>query len=367
MIRYGEVWRAACALSPSVAISCRVDTAMSLPASTILHPISVAPMMQRTDRHFRFLMRAISRYTLLWTEMVTARAILNGDQDHLLGYDHAEHPLVLQTGGDDPEELAQVAAIAQARGYDEINLNVGCPSERVKSGNFGACLMLDPERVAACIDAMTQTSTIPVTVKHRIGVDDHDTFEHMLHFVEIVAKTRACQRFTVHARKAWLKGLSPKENRNIPPLRYEEVHRLKAMHPELIIEINGGIKTIDDAVAQLAHVDAVMIGRAAYDTPFMFHDVDQRLYHATEPPVTREQVVAKLLPYIEERLTHDPFCKLHHITRHVTSLYAGQRGAKLWRRYISENHVTPGAGPEVLEEALRLVHAHLDSYTPRTS
>jgi tRNA-dihydrouridine synthase A len=335
---------------------------MSLPASTILHPISVAPMMQRTDRHFRFMMRAISGYTLLWTEMVTARAILNGDREHLLGYDASEHPLVLQTGGDDPEELARVARFAQQWGYDEINLNVGCPSERVKSGNFGACLMLDPERVAACAEAMTQACTIPVTVKHRIGVDDHDTFEHMLHFVEIVAKTGACQRFTVHARKAWLKGLSPKENRNIPPLRYEEVYRLKSIHPELQVEINGGVKTIDEVEAHLQHVDAVMLGRAAYDTPFMFHDVDQRIYGATTAPVTREQVVAAMLPYIEERLSSDPFCKLHHITRHITSLYAGQRGARIWRRYISENHIQKGAGPEVLEEALRRVQ---DAWKPQ--
>ncbi len=338
---------------------------MTLPTSTIEHPISIAPMMQRTDRHFRFLMRLISRHTLLWTEMVTARAILHGDRDYLLGYDASEHPLVLQTGGDDPKELAKVAKIAEEWGYDELNLNVGCPSERVKSGNFGACLMLDPERVAACVDAMTQSSNIPITVKHRIGVDDHDTFEHMLHFVEVVAKTNACQRFTVHARKAWLKGLSPKENRNIPPLRYEEVYRLKSIHPELVIEINGGIKTIDEVESHLEQVDAVMIGRAAYDTPFMFHDVDQRLYGSTQPLITREKVVEALLPYIEERLTHDPHCKLHHITRHVTSLFAGQRGAKIWRRTISENHVGPTAGPEVLEDALQRVQDHLTTSTPR--
>lgn len=330
---------------------------MPAPRTTIEHPLSVAPMMQRTDRHFRFYMRTITRHTLLWTEMVTARAILHGDRDYLLGFDATEHPLVLQTGGDDPEELAAVAKIAEEWGYDEININVGCPSERVKSGNFGACLMLDPERVADCAAAMAKNTSIPVTVKHRIGVDDHDQFEHMLHFVETVARTNACQRFTVHARKAWLKGLSPRENRNIPPLRYPEVHELKKLHPELVIEINGGIKTMDEVAEHLEHVDAVMIGRAAYDLPYAFCDADQRFYGETYPVVTREEVVARMLPYIEERLTNDPHCKLHHITRHMTSLFAGERGAKLWRRHISENHSRPGAGPEVVEEALEKVHA----------
>ena len=287
--------------------------------------------------------------------MVTARAIIHGDREHLLGYNTQEHPLVLQTGGDNPEELARVAKIAEEWGYDEININVGCPSERVKSGNFGACLMLEPQRVADCVQAMTQACSIPVTVKHRIGVDDHDSFEHMLNFVETIAKTNACQRFTVHARKAWLKGLSPKENRNIPPLRYPEVYKLKELHPELIIEINGGILTIDETEEHLKHVDAVMIGRAAYNTPYMFHDVDQRLYGETSAPITREEVAKAMLPYIEERLTNDPFCKLHHITRHITSLYANQRGAKVWRRYISENHTRDNAGPEVLEEAIKLI------------
>lgn len=328
---------------------------MPLPPTTLGHPLSVAPMMQRTDRHFRFLLRAISPSTLLWTEMVTARAILHGDLEHLLGFDASEHPLVLQTGGDDPQELAQVAKIAQEWGYDEINLNVGCPSERVKSGNFGACLMLQPELVADCVEAMRQASDLIVTVKHRIGVDEVDSYEDMRRFVAQVDRTGACQRFTVHARKAWLSGLSPKENRTIPPLRYEEVYRLKREFPSLLVEINGGVKTLDEVEAHLEHVDAVMIGRAAYDDPYMFHEADRRFYGETVAPPTRAEVVARMLPYIEERLSHDPHCKLHHITRHMTSLYGGLRGAKLWRRYLSEHHNRPGAGPEVLEQALALV------------
>ena len=336
---------------------------MPLPASTILHPISVAPMMQRTDRHFRFFLRAISRCTLLWTEMVTARAILHGDRARLLDFNAAEHPLVLQVGGDDPEELAEVARIAQSWGYDEINLNVGCPSERVKSGNFGACLMLDPGRVADCAAAMSEACSMPVTVKHRIGVDERDAYEDMLDFVERVARAGACQRFTVHARKAWLQGLSPKQNRTIPPLRYEEVYRLKREHPRLRVEINGGIKSVAQAESHLEHVDAVMIGRAAYETPFMFHDVDQRLYGEQGAPKTRREVVEAMLPYIEERLLNDPLCKLHHITRHVTSLFAKERGAKIWRRLISERHAKPGAGPELLLEALSAVE---QSIAPRS-
>lgn len=315
-------------------------------------PLSVAPMMKRTDRHQRYFMRCITKRTLLWSEMITARAILHGDRPHLLDFDAAEHPLVLQLGGDDPAEMAEAARIAQAWGYDEVNINVGCPSDRVKSGNFGACLMLDPPRVARCVEAMAAAVDIPVTVKHRIGVDERDRYEDMLDFVDTIAAAGGCMRFTVHARKAWLQGLSPKENRNVPPLRYDEVWRLKRERPDLVVEINGGVKTMDEVLEHLEHVDAVMIGRGAYDRPYSFAEADRRVFGGEAAPPTREEVVAALLPYIEERLSADPTCRLHHITRHVTNLYAGQPGARTWRRYLSEHHHRQGAGPEVLEQAL---------------
>jgi len=322
---------------------------------TIDHPISVAPMMQRTDRHFRYMMRCISKHTLLWTEMVTAKAVIHGDRDYLLGYDAAGHPIVLQLGGDDPTEMAEAARIAQDWGYDEVNINVGCPSDRVKNGNFGACLMLQPERVIRCVEAMAKAVDIPVTVKHRIGVDEKDQYEDMYDFVTQVANAGGCQRFTVHARKAWLQGLSPKENRTIPPLRYDEVWRLKQELPELVIEINGGIKTIDEVCEHLEHVDAVMLGRAAYDTPYMFAEVDQRLYGSEAPIKTRQEVVEEMITYLDERRANDPNFKMHHATRHITNLFAGQRGARRWRRHISENHHLAGATSVVLSEALALM------------
>lgn len=321
---------------------------------TWLNPLSVAPMMQRTDRHFRYMMRLISRRTLLYTEMITTRAIIHGDRDYLLGYNPQEHPLVLQIGGDNPEENAKAAVIAQEYGYDEINLNIGCPSDRVQNGNFGACLMAQPELVRDCVLAMSQACALPITVKHRIGIDDIDKYEDMLRFVDIVAQSGASQRFTVHARKAWLQGLSPKENRDIPPLRYEEVYRLKQARPELKIEINGGIKTMQETLEHLKHVDAVMIGRAAYDRPYNFAEADALIYNDTQAaPPTRHQVVEQMLDYIERERQKD--VKLHKITRHLVNLFIGQRGAKPWRRYISERHHLDGAGPEVVVAALALV------------
>ena len=233
---------------------------MSLKSVLKPYPLSVAPMMDRTDRHFRYFMRQITRRTLLYTEMVTAAAILHGDQDALLGFSPVEKPLVLQVGGDDPQALARCTHIAEQRGYDAINLNVGCPSPRVQTGNFGACLMTQPQRVADCVAAMGQAATLPISVKHRIGVDQCDRYEDMAHFVHLVAEA-GCQHFTVHARKAWLQGLSPKENRQIPPLRYDDVHRLKQDFPDLAIEINGGFSTLEQVQTQLQQVDAVMIGR----------------------------------------------------------------------------------------------------------
>lgn len=303
------------------------------------HPISVAPMMERTDRHFRYLMRLISRRTLLYTEMVTMHAIMHGDKHQHLDFNREEQPVSLQLGGDDPETLARCALIAKEWGYDEINLNVGCPSPRVKRGNFGACLMTQPDLVARCLDAMREaTPDLPVTVKHRIGVDDLDTYEHMLRFVDTVAQHSACTRFSVHARKAWLDGLSPKENRTIPPLRYEEVYRLKQDRPHLTIEINGGVRTMQEVRDHLRHVDAVMIGRAAYDDPFLFATVDEELYGEPARTVSRAEVVEAMIPYIERHIARGG--RHNHVTRHMLTMFAGRPGGRAWRRHISEHHST---------------------------
>ena len=262
-------------------------------------PFSVAPMMQRTDRHFRVLMRQVTRHSLLYTEMVTANAILHGRKDILLDFDEVEHPIALQLGGDDPAKLAEAAKIGVDWGYDEINLNVGCPSNRVRNGCFGASLMRRPERVAEIVTAMRAAVDVPVTVKHRIGVDEIDRYEDMANFVSVVEPSGA-DRFTVHARKAWLNGLSPKDNRTIPPLRYEDIYRLKRDFPHLDVEINGGIVTLDQVEAQLEHVDAVMVGRAAYEDPMQFVNVDRRLFGDTSSRPSRIELVENMLPYIEQ-------------------------------------------------------------------
>jgi tRNA-dihydrouridine synthase A len=314
------------------------------------HRISVAPMMDRTDRHFRYFMRQITRRTLLYTEMVTSAAILHGDRTRLLGFSPVEKPLALQLGGDDPKALALCAQMAADLGYDEINLNVGCPSDRVQNGNFGACLMAQPERVADCVAAMRSAVTLPVTVKHRIGIDERDTYEDMVQFVQTVAAA-GCDRFTVHARKAWLQGLSPKENRDIPPLRYAEVYQLKQAFPQWVIEINGGIQTLEQAQAHLLHVDAVMIGRTAYDTPYQFATVDQIFYSDLNPPLTRAEVAQAMLPYVDYWVGQGR--KLHTITRHMLQLFAGQPGARAWKRYLTEQSSETGAGSTVIRDALR--------------
>lgn len=317
------------------------------------YPLSVAPMMDWTDRHFRVFMRGVTKRALLYTEMVTMNAVLLGDRTRVLGFSPAEKPLALQLGGDDPVKLAECARIAEDWGYDEINLNVGCPSVRVQNGNFGACLMAQPELVAACVAAMRRATRIPVTVKHRIGIDDLDSFELLTKFVETVADAGAV-RFSVHARKAWLSGLSPKENRTVPPLRYETVYRLKEMFPELEIELNGGVKTLEDTQLHLERVDAVMLGRAAYETPFVLAEADARFYGATHVP-TRREVVEGTLPYLETQLSHG--VPLNSMTRHMLGLFAGQPGARAWRRHISENVHRPGADAEVVRDALSLVPA----------
>jgi tRNA-dihydrouridine synthase A len=318
------------------------------------YPLSVAPMMDRTDRHFRYFMRQITRHTLLYTEMVTSQAILHGDRDHLLGFTPAEKPLVLQVGGDDPQALATCARVAADYGYDEINLNVGCPSDRVQSGNFGACLMAEPERVADCVAAMAAAGPLPVSVKHRIGIDHQDSYDHLAQFVETVAAA-GCRYFSVHARKAWLQGLSPKENRTVPPLRYGDVHRLKRDFPQLWIEINGGIRTLDEVATQLASVDAVMVGRAAYDHPFLFSTVDQRWFDPALAVPTRSQVVTAMLPYIDHWTQRG--LKLYKITRHMLMLFHAQPGSRRWRQILTEQSSKPGAGVAVVQTALAAMTA----------
>ncbi|MFM7192832.1 MAG: tRNA dihydrouridine(20/20a) synthase DusA, partial [Microcystaceae cyanobacterium] len=289
---------------------------------------------------------------LLYTEMITCAAIVHGDRQKLLDYSPAEHPLSLQLGGDDPQQLALCAEIGQDWGYDEINLNVGCPSDRVQNGHFGACLMAQPELVAECIAAMQARVKIPVTVKHRIGIDHRDRYEDLAEFVQTVA-AGGCQRFTVHARKAWLQGLSPKENRTVPPLQYETVYRLKQDFPQLIIEINGGITTLEQTQSHLKRVDAVMIGRAAYEDPYLFATVDQAIYGDIKEPISRQEIVQKMLPYIDHWLSQGG--RLHNVTRHLLTLFKGQPGTKGWKRYLSEQVPLPQAGVHTLREALQWV------------
>jgi tRNA-dihydrouridine synthase A len=307
-------------------------------------------MMEWTDRHCRFFLRLLSQNSLLYTEMVTAQAIVHGDRERLLGLDPAERPVALQLGGCEPEPLARAAAIGAQFGYDEINLNVGCPSDRVQSGRFGACLMAQPALVRDCVAAMRAAVDLPVTVKSRIGIDDHEDYGFLRDFVGTVAES-GCEVFIVHARKAILAGLSPKQNREIPPLRYDRVYRLKAEFPELFITLNGGVRDLDAVRTHLAQVDAVMIGREAYHNPYFLAEIEHEL-HGTEPPA-REAVMAAFLAYVEDRLAEG--VRLSAMTRHVLGLYLGRPGARHWRRQLSEGACAPGAGTEVIRAALRLV------------
>lgn len=329
---------------------------MPLNAATEAARLSVAPMMDWTDRHCRYLHRLMSRQTLLYTEMVTAPAVIHGDRDRLLGFDPAEHPVALQLGGSDPGELSEATRIAASYGYDEINLNVGCPSDRVQSGCFGAVLMERPELVAECVAAMIAASPIEVTVKCRIGVDEQLPQEVLPAFLETVAAA-GVRRFAIHARKAWLQGLSPKENRDIPPLDYPLVHGMKRAFPDLHLSINGGITTLEEAQAHLdAGMDGVMIGRAAYHTPAdILLCADRDIFGATSQPKTAEEVAQEMLPYIEAHLQAGG--RLHQITRHMLGLFAGRPGARGWKRYLSETAHRDGAGPEVVERALAEVVA----------
>ena len=315
---------------------------------------SVAPMMDWTDRNCRAFHRHLSQHALLFTEMVTADAVIHGDRERLLGYDQFEHPVALQLGGSEPEKLAEAARIGAEFGYVEINLNVGCPSERVQSGAFGACLMREPELVADCLSAMREAVKVPITVKHRLGVDDDDPRERLFGFVETQAKA-GTDVFYVHARKAWLKGLSPKENREIPPLDYEIVAELKRSRPELEIILNGGIAELDTAERELQRVDGVMLGRAAYHEPALLLQVDRRIYGDVGPVKTADEAARDFRPWILRRL--DQGAGLHSITRHMLGLFAARPGARMWRRILSEK--APGArGVEAIrayDEALAAV------------
>ena len=315
----------------------------------------VAPMLDWTDRHERFFLRLISRHAVLYTEMVTTGAILHGDRDRFLAFNDAEHPLALQLGGSDPQALAECSRIAINYGYDEINLNVGCPSDRVKSGSFGACLMAQPQLVADCVAAMQDAVDIPVTVKHRIGIDDRDSWDELCEFVETIAQT-GCNVFIVHARKAWLQGLSPKENREIPPLSYETVHKLKQTYPQLQFIINGGFTSLESAKAQLQFVDGVMMGREVYHNPYILVDVDRLFYDDEHSIPSRHEIIEQLLAYVETELAKGT--RLHAITRHILGLFPGMPGAKAFRRYISENATRKNAGIEVLQQALEQIRTH---------
>lgn len=314
-----------------------------------MHRFCVAPMMDWTDRHCRFFHRVMTGGALLYTEMVAAEAVIHGKRASLLGFSPEEHPVALQLGGSDPAKLAEAAAIGASWGYDEINLNVGCPSDRVQGGNFGACLMADPALVARCLAAMIDAVRIPVTVKCRIGIDDQDSEADLTRFVASVADA-GCRRFIVHARKAWLKGLSPKENREIPPLDYGRVWRLKAAHPDLTIVINGGLGSLDEALPHLQHVDGVMLGRAAYQTPWMLADVDEMVFGAPAFNGSREDVLRALRPYAIRHLEEGG--RLNQITRHILGLYHGRPRARAFRRFLSENAVGAAAGIEVLDQVI---------------
>ncbi len=317
------------------------------------HRFCVAPMLDWSDRHCRYFWRLLTRHARLYTEMVTTGALIHGARERYLQFDPLEHPLALQLGGSDPAEMASCTRWAEHAGFDEVNINCGCPSDRVQSGMFGACLMTQPRKVADCVAAMRDVSDIPVTVKHRIGIDDMESYEQLLDFVATIAEA-GCETFIVHARKAWLQGLSPKENREIPPLNYPWVYRLKDELPQLTIVINGGIQRLDDCAEHLTRVDGVMVGREAYQNPWLLAAVDRQLFGSEQPgPDSPDAVLRALLPYVEDQLTKG--AHLNHITRHLMGLYQGVPGARKFRRHLSENAHRPGAGIEVLEQAMALV------------
>jgi tRNA-dihydrouridine synthase A len=331
---------------------------MSRTATTAARRFSVAPMMDWTDRHCRSFHRLLTRHALLYTEMITTGAVLHGDRQRLLRFEMAEHPVALQLGGSDPRDLARSARIAEDFGYDEINLNVGCPSDRVQDGRFGACLMAEPQLVGECVAAMKQAVTIPVTVKCRIGIDDQDP-EPALDTLTAAVKAADVDALIVHARKAWLKGLSPRENRDIPPLDYDRVYRLKAAYPDLHISINGGVGSIEAARDHLAHVDGVMMGRAAYQEPWRLLAADAMLFGGDTAFANPKQALEAFFPYVERELVQGT--RLHAMTRHLLGLFHAVPGARAFRRHIAVHAVKPDAGIAVLRDALALV---MDSGAP---
>lgn len=313
------------------------------------HKFCVAPMLDWTDRHCRYFYRLLSGNARLYSEMVTTGAILHGNPQRHLQFNSQEHPVALQLGGSHPPDLARCAEIAEQYGYDEVNLNLGCPSDRVQNGRFGACLMAEPELVAACVAAMRNAVSIPVTVKSRIGIDERDTYAELGDFIAQVA-TGGCNTFIIHARKAWLSGLSPKQNRDIPPLRYDVVFQLKQDFPELQIVINGGINSLLDGLDFLNKVDGVMLGREIYHNPYLLSGVDSLFFGERSPIKSRQEVILNLLPYVRQQLASG--VRLHNIARHLLGLFHGVKGARAWRRYLSENAGKPGADEQVLLHAL---------------
>lgn len=314
---------------------------------------SVAPMLDWTDRHQRYFLRLISHHALLYTEMVTTGAIIFGDRDRYLQFNNEEHPVSLQLGGSDVKHLAECTKIAEDYGYDEVNLNLGCPSNRVQNGSFGACMMAEPELVAECISAMKASTSIPVSAKTRIGIDDKDSFEELVHFVGTLHEA-GCEDFVIHARKAILQGLSPKENRTIPPLKYDVVYKIKELFPQCHISLNGGVKTLDETVEHLKHVDGVMMGREAYHNPYLLSDIDRLLFKDDRLVLTRHQIVESMFPYIEKEMAKG--VRLQSIVRHILGVFQGVNGTKAWKRFLSENAHKENAGIDVLKHALTLVN-----------
>jgi tRNA-dihydrouridine synthase A len=330
----------------------QVSEKIKIKSHNLSRRFCVAPMMEWTDRHCRFFHRLLTRHALIYTEMLTTAAILRGERGRLLGFDDAEHPVALQLGGSDPAALGACARIGEDFGYDEINLNVGCPSDRVQEGRFGACLMIEPALVAEGVAAIKAAVKIPVTVKCRLGVDEQDPEESLFGFAAAV-KAAGADALIVHARKAWLKGLSPRENRDVPPLDYAIVHRLKRTHPDFEIILNGGIATLEQAQAHLAHVDGVMMGRAAYQEPWRLLDVDPVLFGDSAPFTSPKAAALALMPYIESEIAKG--MRLHSITRHVLGLFRGVPGARAFRRHLATHAVKPGANAAVMADALAQV------------
>ena len=342
----------------TAAISCVYIEIMNDKSQTVKpveHRLSVAPMMEWTDRHFRYLMRLMTKHTRLYTEMITSGALIHGDRDRFLKFDSSEHPVALQLGGSNVDAMRQSAIWGAQAGYDEININVGCPSERVQSGGFGVYLMREPDLVATCVQAMQKEIDIPVTVKCRIGVDHDDSYNFLKQFIDTVSDA-GCSTFIVHARKAWLSGLSPKENREVPQLNYQRVYDLKRDYPELNIILNGGIDSLEHIKLHLQQVDGVMIGRHAYKHPQLLLDVDRAIFHADDAKPSKQDIILQYANYVGDNL--EAGVPLNSMTKHLLNVFQGVPGAKQWRRHLSENVHKPGRGVELIHEGLDILHTH---------